>query len=130
MARNRVLRTGLYTMATTALAATAFAGMASTASADTSAEAGEQFGCPAGSVCLYSEQGWESQSPEHEYEAYGVHPLKAEYGPHVIYNNQTGGAMAAHCDTSDGRECGKPFKPGVSVSFADITPINSIRLMP
>lgn len=130
MARNRVLRAGLYTMATAAVSATAFAGMASSATADTSAEAGTSSGCPAGAVCLYSEQGWKIDQPEHVFESYGVHPLEDEYGPHVILNNQTGGAMAAHCDTSDGQKCGKPFEPGVYVSFGDITPINSIRLMP
>lgn len=129
MSTKRALRAGMYAMATAALSATAFAGMAGTATADPGTEAQAKSGCPSGAVCLYSEQGWQNQNPEHVYWSYGVHPLENEYGTHMILNNQTGGATAAHCDTSDGHGCGKPFGPGTRVTFGDITPINSIRLM-
>ena len=130
MTRNRAVRAGLLTMATAALSATAFAGMAGSATADPGTQGENHFGCPYGAVCLYEGHSWNNNTPEHVYWTYGVHQLENEFGPHRIYNNQSGGATAAHCDGADGTDCGKPFDRFTYVDLGDITPVNSIRLMP
>lgn len=130
MSRKSALRAGLCTMATAALSATAFAGMSGTATADPGAAGEDNFGCPYGAVCLYEGHSWNNNTPEHIYWSYGVHQLENEFGPHRIYNNQSGGASATYCDGVDGTDCIEPFDRFVLVDIGDITPVNSVKLMP
>ncbi|NNJ61674.1 MAG: hypothetical protein HKP61_12155 [Dactylosporangium sp.] len=58
-------------------------------------------GCPLGYVCIYSPEGWDRNSPENVYYRYDLYPLYNQYGDHVIFNNQTGGARVSLCERND-----------------------------
>jgi hypothetical protein len=110
-----------------ALAAALVATLAGTA-ALSPAYAGTVNGCPAGDVCVYPGASWNGGVPQLEWSAYGAHDLSNMYGSHRVFNNQTGGAVAATCTQYGGGGC---TWHGVGwYADVDLTPVNSIGLMP
>ncbi|MET9731120.1 hypothetical protein ABZZ79_10780 [Streptomyces sp. NPDC006458] len=87
--------------------------------------------CPDGAVCIYPEgqdpETNPSVNPTHVFWSYGSHNLSNQFGWHWVYNNQTGGAGANLCTQSNGGGCGDELAAGTAV-YADLTPINSVRL--
>lgn len=87
--------------------------------------------CPDGAVCIYPEgrdpQTDPSVNPTDVFWSYGAHNLRNQVGHHWVYNNQTGGATANLCTQYNGGGCGDAIPAGVAV-YADLTPINSVRL--
>ncbi|GAA1850255.1 hypothetical protein [Myceligenerans crystallogenes] len=98
--------------------------------AETDTFAASAHGCPSGYVCIYSSQyDLDNGIVEHWYSAYGSHQLYDEYGYHYIYNNQTGGAGFTLCQGSFGTDCGGTPRD-VGTYYLDLTPYNSIKLVP
>ncbi|MFI6108008.1 hypothetical protein [Streptomyces sp. NPDC051310] len=109
-----------------ALATAAAAVMVFTASAD-ARPAADWAGCPEGAVCIYPQNQNPAVRPTHVLYRYGAHNLSNQVGNHWVLNNQTGGATANLCTGYNGGGCGAPIAAKTGV-YADLTPINSIRL--
>ena len=93
---------------TKSLVALAFAAGAVTTVGATSAQAqptdGTYEGCPYGAVCIYPQNaGWNNGQPSDFFYSYGAHNLSNQYGTHVVFNNQYGGATATLTPSSSGR---------------------------
>ncbi|MFE6838118.1 hypothetical protein ACFVFI_25215 [Streptomyces sp. NPDC057705] len=84
-------------------------------------------GCPEGAVCIYPQNQNPAVKPTHVFYSYGAHNLNNQFGNHWVLNNQYGGATANLCTGSNGAGCGGPIAAKTGV-YADLTPINSIRL--
>lgn len=106
----------------------AAAGIAATSTSPAEAAA-TTWGCPSGYVCLYTEEGWWDDRPEHKYYKYGSHNFSNEYGYHYVFNNQTGGAKAVLNKGYNGTKPSFTLGAG-SVSHVNMTPMNSITLKP
>lgn len=84
--------------------------------------------CPSGWVCTYeSASDWSKGKIDHKYYTYGVHKLYGQYGKHVIYNHQTGGAKVSLNRYSGGGSVAHRISAGYYKTY-DLTPINSITL--
>lgn len=86
-------------------------------------------GCPEGAVCIYPQDQNPAVKPTHVFYKYGAHNINGQYGNHWVLNNQYGGATANLCTGSNGAGCGSPIAAKTGV-YANLTPINSIRLNP
>lgn len=87
----------------------------------------EDDGCGNGVVCMYTDSGWQSKTPEHTYWTYGCANLTNETGDRVVFNNQYGGALATLYTGSDCN--GTATNVGARHTWqGDIGPINSIML--
>ena len=98
----------------------------------TSAQAVETWeGCPAGAVCVYPEgTGFNNGRPSHAFFSYGAHNLENQFGVHIVSNNQVDGAKARTCTGFNGTgDCQGVMGPQTFVN-KDLTPINSIVLVP
>ncbi|MFJ6783790.1 hypothetical protein [Streptomyces yangpuensis] len=84
-------------------------------------------GCPDGAVCIYPQNENPAVRPTHVFYRYGAHNLTNQFGKHWVLNNQYGGATANLCTGSNGAGCGSPIAAKTGV-YADLTPVNSIRL--
>lgn len=104
---------------------------ATTAGADGAQAAGSTVeGCAYGDVCIYPENaGWNGGHPSQSYTKYGAHNLTDQFGNHLIYNNQSGGATMRTCTGYDGTGCQGYLKANTYM-VKDLTPINSITLEP
>lgn len=117
-------------VAAIAFAAGAVLATGSTAQAgEVSVQQSNYQGCNLGYVCLYPNASWNGGIPEHRYYNYGVYKLYDEFGPHRLFNNQTGGATTRLCKNSDGTNCTSKLSPWTYWDI-DMTPYNSIRLDP
>jgi hypothetical protein len=115
-----------------AMTAVAFAaGVAVTAGAtDAQAAGGTYEGCPYTAVCVYPQDaGWNGGNPSLIFYSYGAHNLSGQYGNHILFNNQSGGATAQTCTGYDGVGCQGYLKANTYMT-KDLTPINSIKLTP
>ncbi|MER6200095.1 hypothetical protein ABT234_22335 [Streptomyces sp. NPDC001586] len=117
---HRMFR-GLAALATAATAVLALSGSVEAKPADAWA------GCPEGAVCIYPQNQNPAVKPTHVFYSYGSHNLRNQFGNHWVLNNQYGGATANLCTGSNGAGCGSPIAAKTGV-YADLTPINSIRL--
>lgn len=87
-------------------------------------------GCNYGYVCIYPENaGWNGGHPSLTYYTYGAHNLSSQYGNHIVYNNQSGGATMRTCTGSNGTGC-QGYLTANTYMVKDLTPINSITLEP
>ncbi|MFF8264147.1 hypothetical protein [Streptomyces virginiae] len=84
-------------------------------------------GCPDGAVCIYPQNQNPAVKPTHVFHRYGAHNLSNQFGHHWVLNNQYGGATANLCTGTGGAGCGSPIAAKTGV-YADLTPVNSIRL--
>ncbi|MEU6757611.1 hypothetical protein [Streptomyces sp. NPDC046685] len=114
---------GAAALATSAVAVLALSGPATAQPADAWA------GCPDGAVCIYPQNQNPAVKPTHVFYSYGAHNLSNQFGNHWVLNNQYGGATANLCTGFGGAGCGNPIAAKTGV-YADLTPINSIRLNP
>ncbi|GGZ80459.1 hypothetical protein GCM10010371_45020 [Streptomyces subrutilus] len=119
----RKLIRGAAALATAAAAVIALGGTVEAKPADAWA------GCPDGAVCIYPQNQNPAVKPSQIYYSYGAHNLSNQFGNHWVLNNQTGGATANLCTGSNGGGCGNPIAARTGV-YADLGPINSIRLNP
>ncbi|WP_327167620.1 hypothetical protein [Streptomyces subrutilus] len=119
----RKLIRGAAALATAAAAVIALGGTVEAKPADAWA------GCPDGAVCIYPQNQNPAVKPSQIYYSYGAHNLSNQFGNHWVLNNQTGGATANLCTGSNGGGCGNPIAAHTGV-YADLGPINSIRLNP
>jgi len=93
-------------------------------------EIGSGLKCLPGYACI-----WEglivvgSPIPEHRYDNYGSYNFVNEYGNHVVYNKQTGGARVLLCLGCNGTNCTVTIHPG-HAAHGSLTPYNSIKLVP
>jgi hypothetical protein len=85
-------------------------------------------GCPSGYACIYPEGNSETPSPKFYY--YGVHRLSNQFNRHIVFNNQTGGALLKLCTDWNGNTCPYTVSPGGWGVSYDLTPINSVVLSP
>lgn len=104
-------------------------GIAATSADPAEADTRKKFGCPAGYVCLYTMAGWSEDKPKKKYFTYGAHNFSGQYGEHLVFNNQWGGAKATLNKGYNGRN------PDLTVvqedwEIVNMTPINSITLKP
>ncbi|QBD80195.1 hypothetical protein EPA93_31140 [Ktedonosporobacter rubrisoli] len=86
-------------------------------------------GCSSGTVCMYTDSGYSSGSPEQHWYQYGCVNLSNEYGDRYIFNNQYNGASVT---LYTGSNCNSPqttIAAGTTWE-GNITPINSISLNP
>ncbi|MEU4357215.1 hypothetical protein [Streptomyces virginiae] len=86
---------------------------------------GAWAGCRA--VCIYPQNQNPAVKPTHVFHRYGAHNLSNQFGHHWVLNNQYGGATANLCTRTGGAGCGSPIAAKTGV-YADLTPVNSIRL--
>lgn len=116
-----------------AVTAAAFAaGVMVTAGLTTSAQAagGTYEGCPYTAVCIYPQNaGWNGGHPSLFYYSFGAHNLSNQFGNHVIFNNQSGGATMRTCTGSNGTGC-QGYLGAYQYMTKNLTPINSITLEP
>jgi len=114
------------------LAAIAFATGALVMVGAASAQAVETWeGCPAGAVCIYPEgTEFNNGRPSHAFFSYGAHNLENQFGTHHIINNQVDGAKARTCTGFNGTGDCQGFMNPQTVLIKDLTPINSIVLVP
>ncbi|MEU4191101.1 hypothetical protein AB0E69_04325 [Kribbella sp. NPDC026611] len=106
--------------ALTALAVTAPAAQA----------AGTYQGCPYGAVCVYPQNtDWNNGHPSQILWSYGVHKLSNQYGQHMVFNNQYGGAKAKLCKGWDGSNCVWYYDMYTANNY-DLGPINTIVISP
>ena len=78
---------------------------------------------------MYTTSGWKNSTPEQEYYVYGCYDLSNEFGTRVIYNNQYGGAVISGysrygCSATQWSVAQNGWL------IVDITPVNSVRLIP
>jgi hypothetical protein len=93
----------------------------------------QDFGCASEDVCMYTDEGWLNNEPEHQWITYGCYRLSGEFGDRVVYNNQIDGATATlytdyNCTVPSPVQP-NPIQEG-NIWEGDITPINSISLNP
>ncbi|RSS82280.1 hypothetical protein [Streptomyces sp. WAC06614] len=119
---RRIFR-GAAAFATATAALVALGGPADAKPAD------EWAGCPYGAVCIYPQNEDPAVRPSHIFYSYGAHNLSNQYGWHWVLNNQYGGASAQLCTGYNGAGCGGRIAEGSGV-YADLTPINSVKLNP
>ncbi|MFE9932303.1 hypothetical protein [Streptomyces sp. NPDC005533] len=112
---------GLAALATAATAVLALSGSVEAKPVDAWA------GCPEGAVCIYPQNQNPAVKPTHVFYSYGAHNLSDQFGNHWVLNNQYGGATANLCTGYNGAGCGNPIAAKTGV-YADLTPINSVRL--
>uniref|UniRef100_A0AAU2JJJ7 Peptidase inhibitor family I36 n=1 Tax=Streptomyces sp. NBC_00049 TaxID=2903617 RepID=A0AAU2JJJ7_9ACTN len=86
-------------------------------------------GCPDGAVCIYPQNQNPAVKPTHVFYSYGAHNLSNQVGNHWVLNNQYGGATANLCAQYNGGGCGGSIAAKTGV-YANLTPVNSIRLNP
>ncbi|GAB4004130.1 phage tail tip lysozyme [Nocardioides ultimimeridianus] len=115
-------------LAKLAALALALIGAFTVTSAVAPAYAGTVNGCPAGDVCVYPGASWNNGVPQLAWSAYGAHDLSNMYGSHRVFNNQTGGAVAATCTQYGGGGC--TWHGAGWYADVDLTPVNSIALEP
>ncbi|WP_335159566.1 hypothetical protein [Nostoc sp.] len=84
--------------------------------------------CSRGTVCIYPEGASILSGPTVSYYRYGTTKLYNQYNEHYVYNNQTGGALAALCKNSNGTNCPIVIAAGRSLKI-NLTPYNSIKLI-
>lgn len=91
-----------------------------------------RFQCPLGYVCIYPASDNPNTRADNTYYRYGVYKLSNQYGYHDIVNNQTGGAKVLLCTDWNGTICPVTvYVTGQKLYYAyDLTPINSIKLIP
>ncbi|MEP6649827.1 MAG: hypothetical protein ABJA74_07915 [Lapillicoccus sp.] len=111
------------------------AGVVATASVAVAAPAhaaGTKYGCPYGAVCIYPQNADFTAGPEAGgiYYSYGPHNLVNQFGLHHFYNNQYGGAGFKVCAGYNGVNCSGVARATGGYAFYDLTPINSIVLVP
>jgi len=125
------MRSRIRTFAIAAFAA----GLVSTASvavAPAPADAaGTKYGCPYGAVCIYPQNAELTAGPEAGgiFYSYGPHNLVNQFGRHLFYNNQYGGAGFKVCTGYNGVNCSPVARATGPYTFYDLTPINSIVLV-
>lgn len=93
---------------------------------------GTYHGCPYGYVCIYGSNkvdSWDGDSPSNLYYSYTYYNLRNQYGPHRIFNNQSGSATVRTCTGYYGTGCQFTLAAQKSIVM-DLTPINSITLQP
>jgi hypothetical protein len=123
-----------------ALGSATVGAQASTAAGQAGATVIEQFGaanpadsahgCPSGDVCMYTQQGFIDDQPEHEYRHYGCYNLSGEFGSRAIVNNQVDNAtVTLYQNSGCTNPSGTPLPAGQSEGVL-ITPINSLSLQP
>ncbi|KOG55072.1 MULTISPECIES: hypothetical protein [Streptomyces] len=117
----RKLFRGAAALATSVVAVIALSGTVEAKPADAWA------GCPDGAVCIYPQNQNPAVKPTHIFYAYGAHNLSNQFGNHWVLNNQYGGATANLCRGLGGQDCGGNIAAKTGV-YADLTPINSVRL--
>ncbi|MEU6314905.1 hypothetical protein [Streptomyces sp. NPDC047014] len=117
----RKLFRGAAALATSVVAVVALSGTVQAQPADAWA------GCPDGAVCIYPQNQNPAVKPTHIFYSYGAHNLSNQFGNHWVLNNQYGGATANLCTGYNGAGCGGTIAAGTGV-YADLTPINSVRL--
>jgi hypothetical protein len=84
-------------------------------------------GCQSGYACIYPEGNSETPSPAFYH--YGVHRLSNQFNRHIVFNNQTGGALLKLCTDWNGNTCPYTVSPGGWGVTYDLTPINSVVLL-
>jgi hypothetical protein len=101
-------------------------------SAPSAEAAGTKYGCPYGAVCIYPQNAELTAGPEPGgiYYSYGPHNLVNQYGYHIIYNNQYGGAGFKVCLDYNGGRCSGVARATGPYPPYNLTPINSIVLVP
>ncbi len=114
---------GAAALATAAAAVLALSGTVEAKPADAWA------GCPDGAVCIYPQDQNPAARPTHIFYKYGAHNLSNQQGNHWVLNNQYGGATANLCTGYNGAGCGNPIAAKTGV-YANLTPVNSVRLNP
>ncbi|AJP00715.1 hypothetical protein TU94_03635 [Streptomyces cyaneogriseus subsp. noncyanogenus] len=107
---------------TAALALAAGGGLAMAPSA-TAATA-----CPSGAVCIRETDG--SILSKNIFYSYGAHNLSNVTGYRVIVNSQTGGAGFQVCYEYNGGRCSSVVRGTGEYAPYDMTPINSVVLVP
>ena len=129
MSVQRIRNATMSLLATVALTLTALVGLSGSAEAGPDRPPGDDdSGCPAGAVCIYPGDGWNGGNPSHVFWSYGVHRIYNQFGDHLIYNNQTHGAVVDICYGADGTDCAY-IPANYAVTF-NLTPINSVSLRP
>ncbi len=90
---------------------------------------GLQFAdCPWGYACVWEGLHVIGNPPtEHRYYHYGAYSFVAEYGDHVVWNHQTGGAKVMLCLGYNGTNCLVVLRAGQAF-HGSLTPFNSIKL--
>lgn len=84
-------------------------------------------GCVNGAVCMYTDSGWKTHSPEHSWTVYGCYNLDNETGDRYVFNNQYGGNTATLWTGSNCAGTATTIGDGVNWE-GNITPINSISV--
>ena len=104
---------------------------ATVATAEPAQAAGTKYGCPYGALCIYPREAELPAGPEPGgiLYSYGPHNLVNQFGRHLFYNNQYGGAGFAVCTGYNGVNCSPVARATGSYTFYDLTPINSIVLV-
>jgi hypothetical protein len=85
-------------------------------------------GCPSGYVCMYPQNaGWNNGVPSVKWYNYGNYNLSGVVGTHLIFNNQTGGAVITFWKGyGGGGGCLATLVPGTA--SPNMTPVNSVSL--
>lgn len=116
--------------ATLGAAALAAAAVISLGPATVAQAAGTYQGCPYGAVCVYPQNaGWNGGHPSLVFYSYGPHNLSNQFGKHLVFNNQSGGASST---LNKGYNGANPVWRINAFNYTpnyDMTPINSITLL-
>jgi hypothetical protein len=95
------------------------------------AATGPTAGCPDGAVCIYPrDAAFNGNRPSHALFSFGAHNLSNQFGNHIVFNNQVEGARARACTGRDGTGDCQKLPNAERPVIVDLTPINSIVLVP
>jgi hypothetical protein len=84
--------------------------------------------CQSGYACFYPGTGWNGGHPTMEWLKYGVYRIYGWTGNHLVFNNQTGGALFRLCTDLQGNNCPITLYPPQN-RVVNLTPIFSVRLL-
>lgn len=84
--------------------------------------------CPSGALCIRETNG--SILSQNIFYSYGYHNLSNVTGNRVLVHNQTGGAGFQVCYGYNGANCSAVVRATGEFAPYDMTPINSVVLVP
>jgi hypothetical protein len=84
--------------------------------------------CPSGAFCIRETNG--TILGKNIFYSYGAHNLSGVTGDRVLVNNQTGGAGFRLCFGYNGVTCSEVDRDTGEFAPYDMTPINSVVLVP
>lgn len=128
MKNVRAITGGLVLVAACAALMPASMARADTRAGGAAARPASTHGCASGTVCMYTDSGWDSGDSEHHWWVYGCSNLSGEYGDRYVFNNQYGGATVT---LYKGSNCAGEVVatiPAGQLWQGDITPVNSLAL--